>query len=44
METKTTEYQDKAKGERLTAMGTKETTANLSNKIARGDFMAGFFI
>ena len=30
--------------EKLTAMGTKETPANLSNKIARGGFTAGFFI
>lgn len=61
METKTKEYQDKAKGilraelkrrdlnyvdlaERLTAMGTKESATNLSNKIARGGFTAGFFI
>lgn len=30
--------------ERLTAMGTKETAPNLSNKIARGGFTAGFFV
>ena len=30
--------------EKLTEMGTKESAANLSNKIARGGFTAGFFI
>ncbi len=30
--------------ERLAAMGTQETEANLRNKISRGGFSAGFFI
>lgn len=61
MESKTKEYQDKAKGilraeikrrnlnydqlaEKLAAIGVKESPRNLSNKIARGGFTAGFFI
>ncbi len=30
--------------ERLAAMGTAETEANLRNKISRGGFSAGFFV
>jgi hypothetical protein len=30
--------------QKLTAMGIKENARNLSNKIARGGFTAGFFI
>ena len=30
--------------EKLTAMGAKENARNLSNKIARGGFTAGFFV
>ena len=30
--------------EKLDAMGTKETEANLRNKISRGGFSAGFFV
>ena len=30
--------------ERLDAMGTKETEANLRNKISRGGFSAAFFV
>lgn len=61
MDTKTKEYQDRAKGilrgeikrrnlnydqlaEKLAAIGVTENARNLSNKIARGGFTAGFFI
>jgi hypothetical protein len=30
--------------ERLTAIGVKETTENVNNKIARGSFTAAFFL
>lgn len=61
MDSKTIEYQDKAKGllraeikrrnlnydqlaEKLAAIGVTESARNLSNKIARGGFTAGFMI
>jgi hypothetical protein len=61
MDSKTVEYQDKAKGllraeikrrnlnyddlaEKLAVIGVKESARNLSNKISRGGFTAGFMI
>jgi len=61
MDSKTKEYQDKAKGllkaeikrrnlnyedlaEKLAAIGITDSARNLSNKISRGGFTAGFFV
>ena len=61
MDSRTKDYQDKAKGllraeikrrnlnydqlaEKLAAIGVKESSRNLSNKISRGGFTAGFFV